>query len=75
MIRDAVDQQFEYRASYAQAVMGGVMAGKIRDEDDLKASVRLRAAKDWLDLHIRVRDMTDLERRVSSLEAERNDGK
>lgn len=71
MIREAVDHQFTTKATIAQAVIGGVMTGKIRDEPDLKASIRERAAKDWLDLHIRTRDQSDLEARVTKLESER----
>jgi len=72
MIRDAVDYQFTVKAKFAQAVIGGVMTGKIRDDPDLKASVRERAAKDWLDFHFKARDMADIEARVTALEADRN---
>jgi hypothetical protein len=69
MIRDAIRQELASKATYALTVIGGVMTGQIKDTEDTRASVRLRAALGWMDLVTRTGDQADLERRVSALEA------
>jgi len=69
MIRDAFRYQLADKSQYALTVIGGVMSGNIKDTEDTKASVRLRAALGWTDLVIKTSEQSDLERRVSLLEA------
>lgn len=73
MVRDAIRHELAHRATYALTVIGGVMTGQIKDQEDTRASVRLRAALGWMDLVYKTGDQADLERRVSALEAKRND--
>jgi phage terminase small subunit len=69
MVREAVRHQLAIGAREALNVVEGVYKGDIVDTEDLKVSVRLRAALGWLDLHIRTGDESDLEARVTKLEA------
>ena len=71
VIRDAIRYQLADGAREAADVIRDVMTGEIRDEDDLKASVRLRAALGWLDLVIRTQTDTEIERRLTELEKAR----
>jgi len=70
-IRDAVDYQLTTGTKQALEVIRNVTEGTIKDDPDLRASVRLRAAIAWMDLHIKTRADTELEARVSALEAQR----
>ena len=69
VIRDAVDHRLTTGANEALDVIGGVMNGDITDTDNVRASVRLRAAIAWMETHIKTREDLDIERRVSALEA------
>ena len=70
VIRDAIDHRLTTGANEALDVIGEVMQGTITDTEDLRASVRLRAAIAWMDTHIKTREDLDIERRVSALEAQ-----
>ena len=71
MIRDAIRYQLVDGAKEAADVIRNIMSGTVRDEDNLRASVRLRAALGWLDLVVRTQTDTDVERRLSELEKAR----
>jgi hypothetical protein len=68
-IRDAIRHELANKATYALTVIGGVMTGQIKDTEDTRASVRLRAALGWMDLVYKTGDQAELERRISALEA------
>lgn len=74
-IRDTVGYRLAVGSNEALDVIEGVARGEITDTDDIRASVRLRAAIAWLDNLHRTQDMSDLERRVSALEAKNELGK
>jgi len=71
MIRDDIRHQLADKSKFALSVIGGVMTGNVKDERDVRASVRLRAAIAWMDLVVKTQEDTDIERRLSALEAAR----
>ena len=71
LIRDAVRYQLSIKSKNALDVIEQIMTGDIKDDPDLRASVRLRAALGWMDLVIKTGNEADIERRVSALEAVR----
>ena len=68
-IRDNVGYRLAIGANDALDIVEGVAKGEIVNTRDTNASVRLRAANIWLDQLYKTQDMTSLEARVSSLEA------
>ena len=70
-IRDKVGYRLAVGSNEALDIIEKVAKGEIGRRDILKTSVRLRAAIAWLDNLYRTQDMTDIERRVSALEAAR----
>jgi hypothetical protein len=51
------------------------MNGTITDTENMRVSVRLRAAIAWMETHIKTREDLDIERRLSALEAKNESNK
>jgi len=72
--RDTVGYRLAAEAHEHLDVIAGVSRGEIKDTEDVKASVRLRAALGWMDLYQKTEEMTQLEARVTELEARAGHG-
>jgi hypothetical protein len=68
-IRDTVGYRLASGSNEMLDIIEGVAKGKIIDTDNVRASVRLRAAIAWLDNLYRTQDMTEIELRLTALEA------
>jgi phage terminase small subunit len=75
VIRNAIDHRLTVGANDALDVIGGVMNGTITDTENMRVSVRLRAAIAWMETHIKTREDLDIERRLSALEAKNESNK
>jgi hypothetical protein len=69
-IRDTVGYRLAVGSNEALDIIQGVAKGEIVDTEDIRASVRLRAAIAWLDNLYRTQDMTEIEQRLTALEAD-----
>jgi len=68
-IRDTVGYRLASGSNEMLDIIEGVAKGEIIDTDNVRASVRLRAAIAWLDNLYRTQDMTEIELRLTALEA------
>jgi len=72
-IRDTVGYRLASGSHEALDIIQQIAKGEIVDTDDIRASVRLRAAIAWLDNLYRTQDMTEIERRLTALEAAKHE--